>query len=62
MYFIRANQTNFQAPKDGIKHRYDSQQTCMFIEFQKVGDKERTWIACIIYKILPKMLEWLGQV
>ena len=28
----------------------------------KVSDRERTWIACIIYKIPKKMLEWLGQV
>ena len=31
-------------------------------EIPKSKDRERTWIACIIYKIPPKMLEWLGQV
>ena len=29
----------------------------------KSSDRERTWIACIIYKIPKKKgLEWLGQV
>ena len=26
----------------------------MFIKFQKVSDRKRTWIACIIYKIPQK--------
>ena len=30
--------------------------------FRKVSDRERTWIACIIYKIPQKRLEWLGKV
>ena len=34
----------------------------MFIKFQKVSDRERTWTVYIIYKIPQKMLEWLGQV
>ena len=34
----------------------------MFIKFRQVSDRERTWIACIIYNIPQKMLEWLGQV
>ena len=29
------------------------------MKFQKVSDRERTKIACIIYKIPQKMLQWL---
>ena len=28
----------------------------------KKNDRKRTLITCIIYKIPPKMLEWLGKV
>ena len=34
----------------------------MFTKFWKVSDRERTWIACTIYMIPPKKVEWLGQV
>ena len=29
---------------------------------KKTSNREHTWIACMIHKIPPKMLEWLGQV